>query len=688
MLVIWGLIFCLSFIFPFTSALAKPSTEILIEFKEIKKVNSYIFGHNTLAYDPCTYEGGKNCINHGQYTNFGAGQWDPILRKPNTVLVDLAKKIKVSVLRFPGGCGTHHYNWKKAIGPIEKRPMYKFGIDEFMELCKAIGAKPIITLSYFTGTCQDLADLVEYLNAPLGTNPNGGIAWAEVRAKNGHPEPYGVKWFEFGNEVWHGDHRKISAVDPREYARRYLKCRQLIKNVDPKVKLGAVIGESPYGLDWWGRTVLNIVKDKVDFVVIHIYRPGYRSNKNEIPAKELFKITLASPDQIKDILERIKKELKDLTGREIPIAITEYNGSFIQQKPVPYRHSLGNALFIADLLRVFITAEVPILCANYWQFSNSYWGLVYNPNYMKGRGKYYKRPNYYVFDLYANHFGDILLNTTVKSETYFQPGYRKILPSGILQKLSVSRSNDNKFLIKPVFRWLPSCVKLEKCFDYCLKLNFNCENKNMLGLFFYDEIQTKSNWLYSCEFEIKTENLSNFWFNIQVKDQNNKTIKTSRILKGNFDWTKVGFDFKTSEDMKLLKLMFFACSEENKIEGNIYIRNMKIEELGPAPQYGPTPYISAIASTNEKKDKIYIMVINKNLNEPMKTQIKINGFKFKPIVRAWILNGSSVDTTNEGCRERAKIHYKEVKINPKEGSFYFTFEPHSVTALELIKKED
>ena len=380
MLIIWSLIFWLSFVFPFTSALAKSSTEIIVEFQEIGKVNPYIFGHNTLAYDPCLKmkKIGKPCINNGKFTNFAAGQWDPLLRKPNSVLLYLAKKIKVSVLRFPGGWDTHFYNWKKAIGPIKKRPMYKFGIDEFMELCRAIGAKPIITLSYFTGTCQDLADLVEYLNAPLGTNPNGGIAWAEVRAKNGHPEPYGVEWFEFGNEVWHGDCIKNCIIDPQEYANRYIKCQKLIKNVDLKAKLGVVIRDSPYGLDWWSRTVLNIVKDKVDFVIIHIYRPHYRSNKNEIPVKELFKITLASPDQIKDILERIEEELKDLTGREIPIAITEFNGHFVQQKPVPYRHSLGNALFVADLLRVFITAEVPILCANYWNFSNA-WASRYYP---------------------------------------------------------------------------------------------------------------------------------------------------------------------------------------------------------------------------------------------------------------------------------------------------------------------
>ena len=184
------------------------------------------------------------------------------------------------------------------------------------------------------------------------------------------------------------------------------------------------------------------------------------------------------------------------------------------------------------------------------------------------------------------------------------------------------------------------------------------------------------------------QDLLQFIIEEDIKHKLKEIIRASQNLKRNFDWMKVGFDFKTFEDTEVLKLMFFACSEENKIKGNIYIRDIKIKELGPVPQYGPTPYISAIASTNEKRDRIYIIVINKNLNESMKTRIKINGFKYDSIVRAWVLNGPSVDATNEGCQELVKIHYREKKVDSKDGAFYFTFEPHSVTALELIKTEN
>ncbi|MBX6422904.1 alpha-L-arabinofuranosidase C-terminal domain-containing protein [Thermosulfurimonas sp. F29] len=683
------------FIFLLSSLPAQPVAEITVNFEEVGIVNPYVFGQGILGFDRCLIVKKKKkfCVNDGRFTNFGAGVWDPLLRRPDPVLVDLAKKIKVSVLRFPGGCGTHHYDWKKAIGPVEKRPMYKFGIDEFMKLCRAVGAKPIIVLSYFTGTCQDLADLVEYLNAPLGTNPNGGVAWAEVRAANGHPEPYGVKWFEFGNEVWHGDHRKISAVDPREYGERYLECQKLIKNIDPKIELGAVMRRSLYGLGWWSRAVLSVIKKNVDFVIFHIYPPGYRSDRNEISTNELFKIALAAPEQISDSLFRISKQLKEITRREIPIAITEYNGGFVQKRPVPYRHSLGNALLIADLLRVFLLHGTSILCANYWHFSNSYWGLVYNPNYMRGQGRYYKRPNYYVFYLYANHFGDILLKTQVKSKSYFQSGYKNILPSIKAKKVSsqnldlLDTETFREKVLKIDFKWLPPCVRMKKYFDYSV-IHFDCEKHNKLGIFFIEKIQNvKPNWLYFWEAEIKT-NLEKAWFFIEIKDQRYRRIKHSKILWGNTEWIKIGFDFKTPDNIKILNLLFFIKGKENKgIKGTVYIKNMKIGDLGPAPQYGPTPYISALASTNEKRDRIYLMVINKNLEESMRTRIKINGFPFEPVVRAWVLNGPSVAATNENRRERVKIHYREIRVAPEEGAFYFTFEPHSVTALELTRRE-
>ena len=212
----------------------------VIEIKtdgEIGNVNKKILGSNFLGYDPvpCKFMSGEF---YG-YSDYGAGIWDPQKREPVKEAIGLAISSGMTVARFPGGCGSHHYDWKKTIGA--NRTHFLYGMDEFLKTCKAIEAEPVITVSYFTGDERDAADLVEYLNSPSdGSNLNGGIDWASERAKNGRIVPYSVKYFEIGNEVDHGDHGNIKRVLPREYASRYLEYYKAMKTVDSSIKIGFV----------------------------------------------------------------------------------------------------------------------------------------------------------------------------------------------------------------------------------------------------------------------------------------------------------------------------------------------------------------------------------------------------------------------------------------------------------------
>ena len=118
-------------------------------------------------------------------------------------MVALCKAAGAVSLRWPGGCIAHRYNWKKTVGPLSKRPDQGFGLPEFLTFCEAAGAEPVLTLAVYWGGPADGADLVEYLNAPnAGRNPNGGVDWGDVRARNGHPKPYGIHYWEFGNEPY------------------------------------------------------------------------------------------------------------------------------------------------------------------------------------------------------------------------------------------------------------------------------------------------------------------------------------------------------------------------------------------------------------------------------------------------------------------------------------------------------
>ena len=154
--------------------------------------------------------------NH-RYPDNGFGMWDASRAASVPAFDAVYDDIGCKAIRYPGGTMANLYEWKKAIGPVSGRAVTKvigdqgaasrperisFGLDECLRWAEKHGTEVVYMYNMANGSAQDAADLVEYLNAPLGSNPNGGTAWAEVRAKNGHPEPYRLRYFEIGNEMF------------------------------------------------------------------------------------------------------------------------------------------------------------------------------------------------------------------------------------------------------------------------------------------------------------------------------------------------------------------------------------------------------------------------------------------------------------------------------------------------------
>jgi alpha-N-arabinofuranosidase len=251
--------------------------------RAIGTVNPWVFGNNTLGYQESAWQ-----HTSPDYSNRASGIWNPERHCSEPALVALARGVGMSVSRWPGGCGAHRFDWKQTVGPLSDRPKQQFGLPEFLQNCRDIGAEPLVTVAEYFGTARDAADLVEYLNAPH----DGQHKWAALRARDGHPQPWNVVWFEYGNESEHGDHHD-QKMSPRQYAERYLEYRHAMRAVDPRVKLGAVIATGFPKLDSWARPVLEIAGREVDFVIHHSYMPGYRRNDGQPDAKTLFRIALA-----------------------------------------------------------------------------------------------------------------------------------------------------------------------------------------------------------------------------------------------------------------------------------------------------------------------------------------------------------------------------------------------------------
>jgi len=256
---------------------------------------------------------------------------------------------------------------------------------------------PVITISYFAGNEQDAADLVEYLNAPN----DGKHPWAEKRAVNGHAEPYGVKYFEMGNEVF-VVRENIKEIQPEDYASKYLAYQKAMKDVDGSVQLGLNL----HHYDWrWDRKVLEHAGDRIDFVIRHIYPPkdlSYYKSENDYNKEELFEVVLGSLVVYTDkqFIET-QNLVRDITGKEdIHHAITEYTTSDWTRKNQQYVLSLGAALVNAELLKIYMKPENKILMANNWNFISDSWGSIHVEEDFKKHGyrasiDYRTRPNYY-----------------------------------------------------------------------------------------------------------------------------------------------------------------------------------------------------------------------------------------------------------------------------------------------------
>jgi alpha-N-arabinofuranosidase len=144
-------------------------------------------------------------------------------------VVAALKAMNPGVIRF-GGTAIESYEWDRSIGPWDQRVPFTtwwgdlepnfVGEEEFVQLCRLVGAEPLICLRWTGKSPADAAAQVDYFNGAADT------PWGRLRARNGHSEPYGVKYWQIGNEI--GGSEYDASIKP---------IAEAIKKVDPTVKI-------------------------------------------------------------------------------------------------------------------------------------------------------------------------------------------------------------------------------------------------------------------------------------------------------------------------------------------------------------------------------------------------------------------------------------------------------------------
>jgi alpha-N-arabinofuranosidase len=198
-------------------------------------------------------------------------------------VLEALKRLRMPVVRYPGGNFVSNHRWRDGIGPRHERPRrpdfawrsvetHQFGTDEFMAWCDALGTRPMLAVNLGTAGPAEAAELVEYCNLPAGTSI------ADERVANGHRDPYGVTLWCLGNEMdgpWQAGH-----VPAPTYAERALAASSLMKGLDPTIET-IVCGSSHRALPTyllWDRTVLEHCWDRIDYLSAHRYSRNDRGD--------------------------------------------------------------------------------------------------------------------------------------------------------------------------------------------------------------------------------------------------------------------------------------------------------------------------------------------------------------------------------------------------------------------------
>jgi alpha-N-arabinofuranosidase len=315
------------------------------------------------------------------------------------------RDLRPSFIRWPGGNVAQDYHWMRGVGPRDSRPSWvnrawwneiessDYGTNEFIALCKALGTQPSITVNVegSGATAEEAANWVEYANGP-GTSKYG-----RMRADDGHPEPYRVKLWEVGNEVF--GEWEIGHTDAATYARNFNRYAAAMKAVDPTIHLIAV----GHDLEW-NRTLIEIAGKNIDEIAIHHY---YGKKEMQGDVNNL----LAHPMHFSQFMDQMREMLARMVpDKQIQLNINEWNTSL----PVPEQHTMESALYAGGMLNVFerhgdiVGASAASDLVNGWSA-----GLI-----QVSREELYVTPTYLVNKLYSDHLGKVRFATQVQSPTF------------------------------------------------------------------------------------------------------------------------------------------------------------------------------------------------------------------------------------------------------------------------------
>ena len=366
------------------------------------QISKHIYGHFAEHLGRCIY-GGFWADKDSKAPQQGRIRMD---------IVEALKKIKVPNLRWPGGCFADTYHWRDGVGPTAQRPKMlnmwwgnnlednSFGTHEFLELCKLLGTEPYLAANVGSGTVQEMAGWMEYLNS------NDDTPLVLERRKNGHPEPYKVTWWGIGNESW-GCGGNMTAEYYTDVYKRYAT---FAHNYPASPGLKKIVsGANGDDAHWTETCMKNIPLNQMWGLTLHQYTlptGSWSGSKGKATGfgEDMYFSTLRNCLKMEAVVTKhaaiMDKYDKD---KKVALLVDEWgvwtdvepgtNPGFLYQQ-----NSLRDALVAGTTLNIFNNHCDRVRGANLAQAVNVLQAVI-----LTEKDKMLLTPTYHVFDLYQVH---------------------------------------------------------------------------------------------------------------------------------------------------------------------------------------------------------------------------------------------------------------------------------------------
>ncbi len=360
-------------------------------------------------------------------------------------MLDAARELQLTQMRWPGGNFVAGYDWRDGLGPKEKRPRRleiawgtvesnQVGTDEWIQLNKEIGSQNVVCINMGTGTLDDARQWVEYCNAPVGTY------WADKRAEYGHPEPYNIKYWCLGNEV-DGAPWIIGHKDADDYVKFAVEAAKVMRLSSPNQKLEFIAcGAANYqdNLDWveWNWKVIKGLYGIADYISMHRYWDNSDDYYTLVGqrAMDLEEKILITAGQIKALSAMEKKK---------PMYIS------LDEWAPPFRGGHLSTLALAQYFNTFIRHADILKMANFTLLTSI---LNRDPS----TDAPYRSPQFYTFKMFSTLCRGESLATSVKCGTFATSDYYNKIP--YLDVSSVYDAKTKKVIINVVNRAKDSAI--------------------------------------------------------------------------------------------------------------------------------------------------------------------------------------------------------------------------------------